>query len=114
MVSGVVILNGTYDRKKYVKRIMWFVFILAFWNLIYYFWDAFHMNYEYNVFKDIFTVFFVPIKVQLWFMYPLIGLYIAAPFIQKMVHGMDRKLENLFMMLWLFFVGAVSFVSLFN
>lgn len=112
MVSGVVILNGKYDGRKYARRIIKFIYILAFWSIVYYLWDAFYMKYEYDIVEDFFNVFFTPNKVHLWFMYPIIGLYIIAPFIQKMVNGMDKKLENLFLFLWIGFSGGVYIFSL--
>ena len=107
MISGVVILNGKYDGRKYIARIVKFILVLAFWSIVYYLWDAFYMHYEYNLVSDFFNIFFIPMKIHLWFMYPIIGLYIIAPFIQKMVNNLDKKLENLFIFLWMGFSGGV-------
>ena len=43
---------------------------------------------------------------HLWYLYDLIGLYIAFPFIQAMVHHMDRRMENMFLVLWLILAGG--------
>ncbi len=107
MISGVVTLSGKNDSKRYFRRILKFTLILAFWTVIYYLWDAFYMHYEYNLISDFFNVFFEPMKIHLWFMYPIIGLYIVAPFIQKMLVNLDRKLENLFIGLWIAFGSGV-------
>lgn len=112
MISGVVILNGKYDGRKYIARIVKFILVLAFWSIIYYLWDAFYMHYEYNLVSDFFNIFFIPMKIHLWFMYPIIGLYIIAPFIQKMVNNLEEKLENLFIFLWLGFSGGVYILNL--
>lgn len=45
-------------------------------------------------------------KNHLWYLYDLIGLYIAFPFIQAMVHHMDRRVENMFLVLWLILAGG--------
>ena len=45
---------------------------------------------------------------HLWFMYAIIGIYIALPFIQNMCKNMSCLQENLFLGLWLGFSGLGS------
>ncbi|HCX65586.1 MAG TPA: hypothetical protein DHN33_10300 [Eubacteriaceae bacterium] len=47
-----------------------------------------------------------PIKAHLWYVYAYLGIMIVLPYISMIARGMNRKLENRFILLWLFFSGA--------
>ena len=100
MISGIFLIRGEYDSKKYWRRIWKFVLILAVWSLIYYLRK--HGFVLQNIGKDFIITLFEPkmTSSHLWYMYALIGLYIALPFIQNMCRNMSREQENLFIGLW--------------
>jgi len=50
---------------------------------------------------------------MLWFMYAIIALYIALPFIKILVDGMDFHLEKIFVTLWLILNGGLYILKLF-
>lgn len=107
MVSGIFLISEKYDRKKYIKRIVRFIIILVVWNLIYYY---FNDGWKFNGFFTAFiNSFFNPNTTSrhLWFMYAIIGIYIALPFIQNMCKNMTREHENLFLILWMIISGGV-------
>ncbi len=107
MVSGIFLIGEDYDRKKYIKRIVRFILILVVWSLIYYFSiGGWKLN---GFFTAILNSFFNSNMTSrhLWFMYAIIGIYIALPFIQVMCKNMSREHENLFLMLWMIISGGV-------
>jgi len=107
MVSGIFLINKEFDLKSYYKRILKFVFLLTFWSVIYFLRNN---NFKLNNFgKALANSFFNADKTSrhLWFMYAIIGIYIALPFIQNMCKNMSRELENLFLILWFSFSGLI-------
>lgn len=106
MISGMLLINEKFDFKKYYKRIGRYVLILIFWSLIYYFIN------NYNDISGTFLDFLIGTffnanmtSKHLWFMYAIIALYIALPFIQNMCKSMTYEQENLFIILWGVFSG---------
>lgn len=113
MISGALLIKDTnFDMKKYLKRIWRLVFALIVWNLIYFFFNRFYLGNTGNFMDALIESFFEPTKRHLWFMYAIIGIYIVLPFIQSMCKNLSRKEEDLFMGLWVFFVGVVYILKL--
>ncbi len=107
MVSGIFLIGREFDKKKYFERIIKFTLILVVWSAVYYFY---HNGFD---FKNLGTTFFTSLfsanstSRHLWFLYAIIGIYIALPFINSMCKNLTREQENLFLILWLFFSGLV-------
>ncbi len=111
MIGGIFSVGREYNRKKYWQRIAKFVLLLIVWSIIYYLTkNGFHFK---NINKVIVNSFYNADMTSrhLWYMYPLIGIYIALPFIQNMCKNMNRELENLFLALW-FCLSGLSFIYL--
>ena len=49
-----------------------------------------------------------PVYVHLWYLYTLAGLYLVSPFLYRMLHSLDAKLERFLLML----LGAVVLLDL--
>lgn len=110
MISGAFLINETFDFKKYKKRIIKYLIILIIWSIIYYFFN--NTNYD-NIISDLFSSLFNSNKTSrhLWYMYALLGLYIALPFVSNMCKNLTRQQENLFIILWLIFSGLDIFYA---
>lgn len=112
MLSGVLLLNKEHNKDKYKERIIKYTLILIIWSVIYYVWHYLFHNIKFNLPKDIFIHLFQPVSRHLWFMYPLIGIYIILPFIQSMFKNITKQLENLFLYLWIISSGGVYILRL--
>lgn len=107
MVSGIFLIDEKYDRKKYLKRVFRFVILLIVWSIVYYFGIDGYKHYDFLTFC-INSLFNAEMSSRhLWFMYAIIGIYIALPFIQSMVKNLDKEKENLFLILWMIISGGV-------
>ena len=106
MISGALLIKGEYIKEKYLKRIKKFIIILAVWSIIYYIVGIMRGG-ENNIVKGFVNSFFNTeyTSKHLWFMYAIIGLYIALPFVQRMCKDMTREEENLFLILFLGICG---------
>lgn len=113
MISGALLIkNNEFNMKKYLKRIWRLVLALIVWNLIYFIFNHCYLGESGSFLDAAIESFFEPAKRHLWFMYAIIGIYIALPFIQNMCKNLSKTEENLFIGLWMFFVGIVYIINL--
>jgi len=105
MISGAFAINKEFCFKRYITRIIKFVFILIFWSAVYYL-QKYGLNFS-NLKVVILNSFFNANMTSrhLWYMYAIIGINIALPFIQSMCRNLNKEQENLFLMLWIIFSG---------
>ena len=109
MVSGIFLIKEDYDKKKYFARIKKFIIILVVWSIIYFLFNNNIFTSNINILNVLFNSFFNANMTSrhLWFMYAIIGIYIALPFIQNMCKNLNREQENLFLILWILLSGLV-------
>ena len=103
MISGALLLSKEYDSQKNFKRIIKMIITLTIFTLVYLFWDKWYMHKDFNNYISLITG---PNRSMLWFMYAIISLYIALPFIKCLVDGMDQKLDKMFIILWIVLNGG--------
>lgn len=103
MVSGALLIKKEYTKLSYFQRIKKMCIVLIFWTVVYIiFGYFFHQKYP----KNLLLTLFSPYEPHLWFMYAIISLYIALPFICKMSLNLTKGEENLFILLWLILSGG--------
>lgn len=110
MISGALLLSKDYDEKKNCKRIIRMIITLTFFTLVYLLWDTLYMNKAGINYIGLITS---PERSMLWFMYAIIALYIALPFIKILVDGMDQHLEKVFVILWMLLNGGLYILKLY-
>lgn len=102
MVSGMLMLSsdGTRDIKKFYKKSLIRIGIpLLLWNVIYFIYKC-AMGY---ISFDIVSLFRYIInngtEYHLWYLYTLIGIYLIAPFLKRIVDSCNTKEQ-----IWLLFL----------
>lgn len=100
MLSGALLIKANLDLKKCVKRAAKFTIILIVWSALYLIWNKFVMDQTY----DFTNIFSIPAKKHLWYLYALITIYIALPFVQILFANMSERAEKYFMILWFAFL----------
>lgn len=103
MISGMLLLRRPVDLKKNTKRIVGKLVYLIIVTVVFLLWDIFYMGKTGINFWGLIST---PERKLLWFMYAIIGLYIALPFIRRMVENMTKGEDILFVALWLTFNGV--------
>lgn len=93
MISGALLLGRQEHLKKHLRRLGRFLTVLTVWSAVYYVWNRFYMGTPYDL-GDILTE---PTEAHLWYLYALIPIYLALPFLQVMCRGMSMKLEKAFL-----------------
>ena len=109
MISGALLIPKKQSKEKYLNRIKKMVIVLGIWTLVYLIWQYFFSGIKPD---NILALFFNPERAHLWFMYAIITIYIALPFISKMAKNLTKKEEDLFIILWLFFNGICYVLKL--
>ena len=110
MISGATLLNKKYDKGKNKERIIKKIITLFVITIIYFIWDKYYMNKDINII----LLLSKPKRKLLWFMYAIIGIYIALPFIKCMVDKMRKEEDKLFVILWLMFNGIFKNLNIGN
>lgn len=111
MISGALLLNREPEsiRQFLRKRFARVAIPLAFWTVVYGLWVHYRSHESLLVlFKKALSE---PIYYHLWFVYVLLGLYLAVPILQVFVQQATEKQLRYFLILW-FFVNAI--VSIFD
>jgi surface polysaccharide O-acyltransferase-like enzyme len=115
MISGYLYLSkaeiniSQFFRKRLVKIIipllMWSYFWIIYNNNIF-IEQKFHWLYLILPLRQ-------PAMYHLWFMYPLLGLYLILPLIHSFVRNMNLQLRTYALIYWVFFIGITDFLSRF-
>lgn len=108
MITGILSLSKPYSKEKNKKKFFHFILIVILWSIFYLFWNTFILNEEP---LHLISYIFEPVKNHLWYMYDLIGFYLAFPFIHAMVRNMNRSMENYFLILWLILGGGARLLT---
>lgn len=103
MITGALLLNR--EPKNNIKRFMNGVKILVIWTIIYGIWNTIKGNEIHLI-----DLLYSPIEDHLWYMYILIGFYIALPFMQILYRNMTYQYKQYFIILW-FILLMYRFVS---
>jgi surface polysaccharide O-acyltransferase-like enzyme len=75
-----------------------------------YFWVAYTHGFTtsgYSV-SDLLKPWVAPAMFHLWFMYPLLGLYLATPLLHPLVRGWTVSLNRYAILLWLLLAGGTD------
>jgi len=111
MVSGAILIDKTFDLKKYYRNILNIIIIILIWTILYSIWNYLYIGTDSNIWLLPIEGLYKPVKDHLGLLYIFFGLYLILPFIQVLVKNMNYELENLFLKLWLFFTGTVYLIT---
>lgn len=108
VISGALLLPKDENTLKfYKKRIPKLVYPFLFWTfvyLLYYFYR--YTNFNSLSLERISTIMLDKIlhgaNAHLWYLYMIIGLYLAIPFLRKIIIQSSIKEIELFLLFWLF------------
>src|SRR5258708_1026429 len=115
MMSGYLLLPRREDLKSfYLKRVLKILIPLISWSLLYLFWFCANP-------PNLCTAGFVSQALlvngtyyHLWFLYSLLGLYLALPFLRLMISpDVDRKMLWYLIVLWLIFQPGLTMAAAF-
>ena len=120
LVSGALILNKPEEKIStfYYKRFTKIVIPFLIYSFIYVWINKYKLSTEIfipkNILTTILSIIKEPASYQLWFVYMIIGIYIFAPYLKKMLKNLNEKeIKNLFILLYIISI-IKYFLPLFN
>ena len=105
MISGALLLGRDEPVKKHLHRTLHFLTALIVWDAVYYLWNTYYMRSEF----DLREILYVPAEAHLWYLYAMVPIYLAMPFLQILCRNMNVRTERAFMAIT---SGAVLFTWL--
>ncbi len=105
MISGALLANREFDKKKYISRIKKFIIIIIFWDIIYLVWEYFFLGVKYN---NLYKLLFEPYRKHLWFLYAITLIYIIQPIISYIIRKSNSLIKILIIILW-FIICNIGF-----
>lgn len=104
LISGYLLLKkNIYMPSFYLHRLHRILVPFIFFSIIYYL----HSDLEfYSVYNFINKFMHGNIYYHLWFLYPMIGLYICLPYIQKMLFALNNREIKFFLIIFLLMYGC--------
>ncbi len=111
MVSGYLLLNRNENIsfKEVFKRIYRIIVPLIFISLLLYIKEIGIKNF--NFLDFIINFLKKPYIIPFWYLYMLIGLYVAMPFLKKMINNFKIKDYRIFIILFLLLPSLLIMVS---
>lgn len=101
MVSGFTLIKPKISPFDfYKKRLLRILTPLLFWSVIFIFVRVFFEANQISFLSAIRIIWTGPVYYHLWFMYSLIGVYIAMPFVSCFISQENDKLLWLFIIIW--------------
>jgi len=92
MISGYLLLEENVSIHKSIHRVIHTLVVLVFWSVLYYIWNIIFWDDRY----DFATLFEEPVKKHLWFLYAILGMYIALPFFQLLFKKNEPSPDGIF------------------
>ena len=119
MISGALILNKPEEKIStfYYKRFKKVVIPFFIYSFLYVWIELYQLSTEIllpkNLLKTFLQILSTPVSYQLWFVYMIIGIYIFAPYIKKLVQNLNEKeTKNLFILLFIISIIKYTLPSL--
>ena len=107
MISGALLLDRNFNKEKYIKRIIRFITIIAFWDILYLLWEYFYLGIKYD---KLYMLLFKPFRAHLWFLYTIIMLYIVQPIAKKILDKSNFYIKILLLFIW-FSLSALCLIN---
>lgn len=104
MISGALLLDRSFNKDKYIKRILRFLIVIVVWDIIYLVWEYLFFGTTYN---KLYTLSFEPFRSHLWFLYTIIVLYIIQPLLKFLLDKLNSKQKMILFIIW-FLMGTFS------
>lgn len=98
MISGALMFNKEFDKKKYIKRIIKFIIIIIVWDSIYLLWEYLYLDKTHD---NLYLLITKPYRAHLWFLYSILMLYIIQPLLKKLLSKADIKVITVLFIVWL-------------
>jgi surface polysaccharide O-acyltransferase-like enzyme len=110
MVSGALLLSKDesiedFFKKRFLRIIPKFLLFSIFYYLI----DVYYLHHQVHNF--IVSLLQGEVFYHLWYVYMILGIYLLAPFLRKIIHNIEDKYVWYFLIVWFFFMSLIPFIE---
>ncbi|HGY1185769.1 TPA: acyltransferase [Citrobacter freundii] len=113
MLSGALLIREKPDSKtKIAKRIIIIIACLFFWSFVYIWRDKNPILSAGVLFGSIGDILSGPVKYHLWYLYFIVGAYIAIPFLSKAYHNSSLKSSISYFVIWFILCAFMTFKNM--
>ena len=110
MISGLLLLDPNKNEtlaRFFRKRVVKVVWPLLFWSAFYYFWRVLYKGESLTASKAFLIVIQGQIYYHLWFIYLILGLYIATPVLRFYIKSAPKINILYFVVVWAIFISLL-------
>ena len=100
MISGTLLLDRKFEKKKYFKRLLRFLILIIVWDIIYLIWEYLYLGITYD---KLYKLIFEPYRAHLWFLYTIFILYTIQPLLRWILMKTNSYGKIILLCLWLLF-----------
>ncbi|HCJ7746508.1 TPA: acyltransferase family protein [Citrobacter freundii] len=113
MLSGALLIREKPDSKtKIAKRIIIIMACLFFWSIVYIWRDKNAALSLGMLFDSIEGILSGPVKYHLWYLYFIVGAYVAIPFLSKAYHNSSLKSSISYLFIWFLLCTFMTFKNM--
>lgn len=107
MISGALLLDRSFDFKKYKKRIFKIILLIVVWDILYLIWEYYFLGVTYD---KLYKLILEPYRAHLWFLYTIVILYVIQPLLKLILDKLNKPLKIVLFIIWL----LLSTISMYN
>ncbi len=97
MISGALLLDRSFDLKKYLKRIIKFIILIIVWDIIYLLWEWKYLGITYD---QLYKLLLNPYRAHLWFLYTIVLLYALQPVLRIILNKCNKTAKYILLIAW--------------
>ena len=107
MISGALLLDRSFNLKKYKKRILKIIILIIVWDILYLIWEYYFLGVTYD---KLYKLILEPYRAHLWFLYTLIILYAIQPLLKLILDRLNKPMKIVLFIAWI----LLSTISMYN
>ena len=107
MISGALLLDRSFSKEKYLKRLTKYLFLILVWDIFYLLWEYLFLDIEYT---QLYRLFFTPYRAHLWFLYTILVIYAVQPLLKIILLKANKLVKIILFLVWF----LLSTLSMYN
>lgn len=107
MISGSLLLDRSFNKEKYLKRVLKYVILIVVWDIIYLVWEYFYLGITYD---KLYMLVIDPYRAHLWFLYTILVLYTIQPLLKLIMDKSNNVVKIILLTVWI----ILSLASMIN
>ena len=107
MISGTLLLDRSFNKEKYFKRVIKYAILIVVWDIIYLVWEYLFLGVTYD---KLYMLIIDPYRAHLWFLYTILVLYAVQPLLKLIMDKSNNVVKIILLTLWI----ILSLASMIN